>query len=128
MDKKNYWLAISAALGFIAVALGAFGAHGLREQLPLSMIEIYKTGVFYQLIHTIIMITLSLNNKIEANLTLIFFLAGIILFSFSLYIYSITGIRIFAMITPIGGVSFLVGWISLFISALRPKTIKSQNE
>ncbi len=121
MNDKKLWLIISAVSGFTAVAVGAFGAHGLREKLTTEMLEIYKTGVFYQFIHTIVLLILSLTNFIKTKFTSIFFLAGIILFSFSLYLYSTSGIQFFAMITPVGGVCFLIGWLLLLVEAIRTK-------
>lgn len=121
MNDKKFWVIISAISGFTAVAIGAFGAHGLREKLSSEMIEVYKTGVLYQLIHSVVLLVLSLNTIIKSKLPSIFFLLGIILFSFSLYIYSTSGIRFFAMITPIGGFCFLIGWLLLIYEAIKLK-------
>ena len=121
MNDKKMWIIISAVSGFTAVAIGAFGAHGLREKLSAEMLEVYKTGVLYQFIHTIILLILSLTNFIKGRIASIFFLAGIILFSFSLYLYSTSGIRFFAMITPVGGVCFLIGWFWLIVEVIRKK-------
>jgi len=121
MTDKKIWIVISAISGFTAVVIGSFAAHGLREKLSSEMLEVYKTGVFYQFIHTIILLILSLSEFIKSRFPSIFFLAGIILFSFSLYVYSTSGIRFFAMITPIGGVCFLIGWILIIIEVIRSK-------
>jgi uncharacterized membrane protein YgdD (TMEM256/DUF423 family) len=121
MNDKKLWLIISAVSGFTAVSIGAFGAHGLRETLTPQMLEVYKTGVLYQLIHSIVLLALTLNTVIKAKLPSIFFLLGIILFSFSLYMYSTSGIRLFAMITPIGGFCFLIGWLLIIYEAIRLK-------
>jgi len=88
MKDKKLWIIISAVSGFTAVAIGAFGAHSLREHLSTEMLEVYKTGVLYQFIHTIILLILSITDFIKSKIARIFFLTGIILFSFSLYIYS----------------------------------------
>jgi uncharacterized membrane protein YgdD (TMEM256/DUF423 family) len=122
MNDKKLWLIISAVSGFTAVAIGAFGAHGLREKLSSEMLEVYKTGVLYQLIHSIVLLVLSLNTMIKTKLPTIFILSGIILFSFSLYIYSTSGLRFFAMITPIGGVCFLIGWLIIIYEAIKLKS------
>ena len=119
MNDKKLWIIISAISGFTAVAIGAFGAHGLREKLSAEMIEVYKTGVFYQFIHTIVLLILSLTSFFNTKISSIFFLLGIILFSFSLYIYSTSGERIFAMITPLGGLCFLIGWIWIIVEVIR---------
>lgn len=121
MNDKKMWIIISAVSGFTAVAIGAFGAHGLREKLSTEMLEVYQTGVLYQFIHTIILLILALNSFIKGKIASIFFLAGIILFSFSLYLYSTSGIRFFAMITPVGGVCFLIGWFWIIIEVIRKK-------
>ena len=121
MNDKKLWIIISAISGFTAVAIGAFGAHGLREKLSAEMIEVYKTGVFYQFIHTIVILILSLTNFIKTRIAPIFFLLGIILFSFSLYIYSTSGERFFPMITPVGGVCFLIGWFWLIVEVIKRK-------
>jgi uncharacterized membrane protein YgdD (TMEM256/DUF423 family) len=121
MNDKKMWIIISAVSGFTAVAIGAFGAHGLREKLSAEMLEVFKTGVLYQFFHTIVLLILSLNNFIKGKIASMFFLAGIILFSFSLYLYSASGIRFFAMITPVGGVCFLIGWLWLTVEVIRKK-------
>jgi len=123
MNDKKMWIIISAVSGFTAVAIGAFGAHGLREKLSAEMLEVYKTGVLYHFIHTIVLLILSLNNFIKGKIASIFFLAGIILFSFSLYLYSTSGIRFFAMLTPVGGVCFLIGWLWLIVEVIRRKEL-----
>jgi uncharacterized membrane protein YgdD (TMEM256/DUF423 family) len=121
MNDKRTWIIISAISGFTAVAIGAFGAHGLKQKLSLEMLEVYRTGVLYQLVHSIVLLVLSLNNTIKGYLPSIFFLIGIVLFSFSLYIYSTSGIRLFAMIAPIGGVCFLIGWLLIIYEVVKAK-------
>jgi uncharacterized membrane protein YgdD (TMEM256/DUF423 family) len=122
MNNKKLWIIISAFSGFTAVAIGAFGAHGLKEKLSTEMLEIYKTGVFYHLVHSVVLLVLSLNTLIKIKLPSILFLLGIILFSFSLYIYSTSGIKFFAMITPFGGFCFLIGWLLLIYEAIKIKS------
>lgn len=124
MKDKKTWIIISAVSGFTAVTIGAFGAHGLREQLSPEMLEVYKTGVLYQFFHTIVLLILSLTNFIKTKIASIFFLLGIILFSFSLYIYATSGIQFFAMVTPVGGVCFLIGWLWLIIETVRTKGLR----
>lgn len=98
-------------MGALGVVLGAFGAHGLKQILTPELIETYRTGIFYHLIHSVVLLAISLNSKYNLSLPFYFILAGIVLFSFSLYIYTISGIITFAMITPIGGISLILGWI-----------------
>lgn len=123
MNDKKLWIIISAVSGFTAVAIGAFGAHGLKEKLTADMLEVYKTGVLYQLVHSVVLLVLALNTVIKPKLPSIFFLTGIILFSFSLFIYSTSGIKFFAMITPIGGLCFLIGWLLIIYQAIKIKKI-----
>lgn len=109
---------------FLAVGLGAFGAHGLQSRLSERMFEIYQTGVQYHMIHAIgILIIAIVADRIGNPAILSWagwaFILGIIFFSGSLYILSISGVKVLGAITPIGGVLFMVGWILLAISAVR---------
>lgn len=121
MNNTKFWIVVSAISGFSAVAIGAFGSHGLKEKLTMEMLEVYKTGVLYHLIHSVVILSLALSDKIKSQIPSVFFLTGIILFSFSLYIYSTSEIRFFAMITPFGGVSFFIGWIMMIVEILKSK-------
>ena len=121
MNKSINWVLIAGLFGFTGVAIGAFGAHILSDKLSEKMFEIYKTGVFYHLLHTVVITVIAFSSNKKFELAAIFFSAGIALFSFSLYLYSITGILFFAMITPIGGISFLLGWITLMWKAISKK-------
>lgn len=116
-------LIIGAINGFIAVAFGAFGAHGLEGKITESKLETWNTAVQYQMFHTIAILAVGmLMQKISASSLQwagwMFFI-GIIIFSGSLYLYSVTSIKTFAMITPIGGVAFLIGWVLLAVAALK---------
>lgn len=117
MNKKQQ-IIIASIMGFLGVAFGAFGAHGLSGSLSEKMLETYKTGVLYHLIHSVVLLVLSLSTY-KFNRSFIFLAIGIILFSFSLYIYSITGITFLARITPFGGLSFLIGWVLIIIDAVK---------
>jgi uncharacterized membrane protein YgdD (TMEM256/DUF423 family) len=119
MKENRTWLIISGISGFLAVALGAFSAHGLKNNLSLEMMEIYKTGVLYHLVHSAVLLAISVYNNSRFFISAVFFLAGIILFSFSLYLYAITGITAFAIVTPFGGLSFLIGWLFVIIKAVK---------
>ncbi len=106
-------------LGFfllaLAVMLGAFGAHGLKGSLLPKYIETYKTGVTYHFYHAfgILFLGLLMNNlpKLNFNRSFYCFLIGIILFSGNCYLYALTQTKTFAMIVPLGGVLFIIGWI-----------------
>jgi len=109
---------------FFAVGLGAFGAHALKSRISSEMLDVYQTGVHYHIFHALglILIGIIAYWLSESNLVLWsggLILAGIIVFSGSLYILSISGIRAFGAVTPIGGVAFLAGWILLAYAALK---------
>jgi len=108
-------------MGAMAVALGAFGAHGLKAILTPELLDTYKTGILYHLIHSVVLLVLSVNQKYVLKIPYYFILSGIILFSFSLYVYSITSIKVFAMITPIGGICLLLGWLLIIVFLVRNK-------
>lgn len=110
MNSTRTKLIIAGIFGFLAVAIGAFGAHGLKSILSEKMIQTYNTGVLYHLVHSVVLLALVLADKMKFNKSFYMIMTGIILFSFSLYIYAITGITFLAMITPFGGVCFLIGW------------------
>lgn len=108
----------------VAVGLGAFGAHGLQPKLSERMFEIYQTGVQYHMIHAIAIILIAIVSDRLGNPALLawsgwLMLLGILFFSGSLYILSISGVKILGAITPIGGVLFIVGWLLLALSAYR---------
>lgn len=118
--NKNY-IIIASVMGALGVAVGAFGAHGLKNILSPELLETYKTGVFYHIIHTVMLLTMALNNKYNLSGAYAFILSGIVLFSFSLYAYSITEIKFIAMITPFGGISLILGWIMISVTVMKKK-------
>ncbi|GAA0605659.1 DUF423 domain-containing protein [Virgibacillus siamensis] len=117
------FLLLGVLNGFLAVALGAFGAHGLEGKLTEKMLGIWDKAVTYQMFHTMaLLVTGLLFAKIQSSgMTWAgwMFFVGIVLFSGSLYIYSLSGLKLFAMITPIGGVAFLAGWILLGYAVMK---------
>lgn len=122
----NILLAFAAASGFFAVGLGAFAAHGLRDRLTPEMLSVFHTGVQYQMYHSLALIgvvilakVLGVNVWLQASGWL--FLAGILLFSGSLYVLALGGPRILGPITPLGGLFFLLGWLSLLIATFHLK-------
>src|SRR5213080_1684065 len=113
----NVWLLIAAINGFLAVAAGAFGAHALQGRLDAHALQVFETGARYQMYHALAMGLAALAMR-GAAVTLAtaaaaFFLAGIVLFSGSLFLLALTGTREFGVVTPFGGAAFLVGWIAL---------------
>ena len=119
----NYWIAIGSVFGFLSVLLGAFGAHGLKNILiSYDTVEIYNKAVLYQVFHTLALLIIGILEIISEKIffiTGISFTFGIIIFSGSLYILSITNIKWLGAITPIGGLCFIVGWISLFSMSIK---------
>ncbi len=110
---------ISAILGFLAVSLGAFGAHGLEELLTRNnRVHNWETAVFYQFMHTIIMCVVASREPFLRG-AWTSFLIGIVIFSGSLYVLALTNIKWLGAITPIGGVAFLVGWAWLAIGGVK---------
>lgn len=117
--KVKTWIIISGFMGFAGVALGAFGAHRLAYSLSAEMLAIYKTGVLYHLIHSAAMLAVALIGKKNFFKTCLMFLTGIILFSFSLYLYAQTGVKFLAMVTPVGGIFFLTGWALVIYEGIK---------
>ena len=111
-------LTITALLGFIAIALGAFGEHALREQLSVEAMQSFETAVRYQMYHVLVLLILNMyegfSEKIKRVLTVIFTI-GILFFSGSIYLihlFSVSAKSIW-FITPLGGVLFIIGWAML---------------
>jgi uncharacterized membrane protein YgdD (TMEM256/DUF423 family) len=116
---------IGAVLLALSVALGAFGAHGLKDKLDAYSLSVYEKAVFYQFIHALGILIVPLFAKAGAitessstRIALVLF-AGILFFSGSLYALAISGVRMFGAVTPIGGVCFIAGWSMLAWSLAR---------
>ena len=127
MHKK--YIAIGAALAAIAVALGAFGAHGLKRIVPAETVQTFQTGVQYQMYHALALVLTGILYERSipkfARIAGILFLIGIILFSGSLYVLTAgkatetTALDKAGIITPVGGLAFIGGWLFLFLAAIR---------
>ncbi|MCF4996128.1 DUF423 domain-containing protein [Pseudomonas syringae] len=117
------FLMLAAFFGFTGVALGAFAAHGLKNRLTPEYLTIFHTGVTYQLVHTLALFGVALlATQIQGRLITwagVSFAIGIVLFSGSLYVLTTTGISKLGIITPFGGLAFLIGWICLGLAAWR---------
>lgn len=125
--QKKYFV-IGAVLMALAVGLGAFGAHILSSMLSPKALETFKTGVHYHMIHAIgILVTTLVATQWGTDTKLLWanrlFLFGIILFSGSLYGLSLTGAKWFGPITPLGGVSFIAGWLTFVVAVFKNKKI-----
>ena len=119
------WSATGAVALALAVAAGAFGAHGLRGRLDESLMGIYERAVFYHFIHAIgllvvpLFASLNLLSGSGAARVCAFLLAGIVLFSGSLYALALSGVRLLGAVTPFGGIAFIVAWVLLAIELIR---------
>ena len=117
------YLMLAAFFGFTGVALGAFAAHGLKGRLSEQYLAIFHTGVTYHLVHTLALFGVALlATHLPGRLVTwagICFAIGIVLFSGSLYLLTMTGISKLGIITPFGGLAFLAGWLCLGLAAWR---------
>jgi uncharacterized membrane protein YgdD (TMEM256/DUF423 family) len=122
MDRT--FLFFGSLFGFLGVAFGAFGAHALRSRLSPEMLAVFETGVRYQMYHAfaILIVAAAIGRIGDASLLVLagwFFVAGVLLFSGSLYVLSLSGVGVLGAITPVGGLLFLIGWACLGLFALR---------
>lgn len=117
------YLLLAACFGFTGVALGAFAAHGLKARLSAEYLAIFQTGVQFQLFHALALLGVALL-ALQAPGRLLtaagaLFSLGVLLFSGSLYLLTLTGVGKLGMITPLGGMAFLAGWLCLALAAWR---------
>jgi uncharacterized membrane protein YgdD (TMEM256/DUF423 family) len=126
----KFFLLTGFLLAVVAVALGAFGAHGLKPKLSIEQLQTYETAVKYQFYHVFALIVIGILMQIFPNLKLAiagdFFLTGIILFCGSLYLLACKDLlglqsisKFIGPITPLGGLCFIIGWVILFVKVLR---------
>jgi uncharacterized membrane protein YgdD (TMEM256/DUF423 family) len=117
------WLISAAISGFLSVALGAFGAHSLKNILDDYGKSIYEKAVLYQMFHTMALFAVGMMQHLDKRTSFSVagwgFLAGIVLFSGSLYLLAITGVKWLGAITPTGGIAFLIGWFFLLLSIIK---------
>ncbi len=118
------WLALAAASGFVAVAAGAFGAHGLEGRVGAAELAAFEAGGRYQMYHALALLAVAwladrgiAPRAVSASGWA--FVVGTVLFSGSLYVLGLTGSRALVWLTPLGGLGFLAGWGGLFVAALR---------
>lgn len=117
VEEERLFVLLGAVLGFFGVALGAFGAHGLEGRIPEGDLAIFETGVRYHLVHAVALVAAGWvagrwpgGGAVVAGWA---FLLGVLVFSGSLYLLVLTGARWLGAVTPVGGVSLLVGWVAL---------------
>ena len=123
-NTASKFIAIGSVFAMLGVLLGAFGAHILKNQLTSGQISIYQTGVEYQMYHSFAILFVGLYQlQVQSSRLLhssaIAFMIGIILFSGSLYLLSMTGIRWIGVVTPIGGMAFIIGWLCLAMATVK---------
>lgn len=124
MSSERVFFILLALFGGLGVALGAFGAHGLRNIVSAELLVTFETGVRYQVYHALALlaVVVAIGRWPTSSLPVIagwLFVAGIVVFSGSLYVLALTGQRWWGAITPLGGVAFLGGWLCLLIAAWR---------
>lgn len=122
----KFFIIAGAINGFLSVALGAFGAHLLEGRVADKYLATWDTAVQYQMFHAVVLLAIGIlmSGKVLGQISTLntagyLILAGIIIFSGSLYVLSLTGISILGAVTPIGGVAFLAGWIMLIVAAVK---------
>jgi uncharacterized membrane protein YgdD (TMEM256/DUF423 family) len=121
------WTATAAMMLALGVMLGAFGAHGLQGRLDAYSTGIYEKAVFYHFIHALgllaaaLMVRMKLISGVAGSWVCWLLLAGIVLFSGSLYLLAITGVRTLGAVTPFGGASFIAAWIVMAVCALKSR-------
>jgi uncharacterized membrane protein YgdD (TMEM256/DUF423 family) len=115
------WTSVAAGFGFLAVALGAFGAHGLRARLGMGGIELWKTAALYHLVHAAALLAVALAaDRLRAGRAVCWMFAiGMVIFSGSLYLLALTGRSWLGAVTPFGGAAFMAGWLTLALTAGR---------
>lgn len=115
---------LGSLLMALGVALGAFGAHALRGKLPDELLATWQTAVLYHLVHALGLLAIASAGHLLSDSGLVrwsgwLIAAGIVLFSGSLYLLCLSGVRAFGMIAPFGGLAFIIGWLLLFLAAWR---------
>jgi uncharacterized membrane protein YgdD (TMEM256/DUF423 family) len=120
---QRLFLGFAALSGFLSVCLGAFAAHGLKHHITPESLAIWQTGVQYQMYHALALLAIGLLYRSQASKALklsgLAFILGSFLFSGSLYALALGAPKALGVITPLGGLSFLVGWAALVVHALR---------
>lgn len=120
---ERTWFGIGAALALLGVITGAFAAHGLKDRLSADDYDTWQTAARYHLIHALGLLAVAYAaNRWGGGLTTAagwLFVAGVVLFSGSLYMLSISGVRVLGALTPLGGLCFIAGWACLVAAALR---------
>ncbi|NIQ37644.1 MAG: DUF423 domain-containing protein [Proteobacteria bacterium] len=120
----RYFFFLGGLLGGLGVVFGAFGGHTLKARLTPELLATFETGVRYQMVHALVLLIVALAPLRKPALGLLaiggwLFVTGIVLFSGSLYLIALSGLRVFGAITPLGGIAFICGWFIIALTAFR---------
>ncbi len=130
MSPDRLFAVAGAVSGFLAVALGAFGAHGLRQRLSPEMLAVFETGIRYQVYHALALFAVawaaSRWPSPQATWAGWLFIIGTVVFSGSLYVLATSGTRWLGAVTPVGGIGFLAGWFSLAWAIVAQRRLESR--
>jgi uncharacterized membrane protein YgdD (TMEM256/DUF423 family) len=132
----NPFVPLGAALAFLGIALGAFGAHAIRDAIPPDRLAVYQTGVQYHQLHAVALILVGLlHDRVPqrgarriVSVSGWLFVVGIVVFAGSLYALALSSVRALGAITPLGGLCFLAGWALLVFAAARQHNATSESE
>lgn len=118
------FLFLGSLSAFFGVALGAFGAHGLRDRISPEMLTVWQTAVHYHLVHALALVLVAILCRLMPEPSTVriagwLLMTGTLLFSGSLYVMVLSGVRALGAITPFGGIAFLIGWLFLAVAAIR---------
>jgi uncharacterized membrane protein YgdD (TMEM256/DUF423 family) len=117
--SRTFWF-LGCVFGFLGVAAGAFGAHALRGRVPPDLLAVFETAARYQMYHALALLAASrMASRRCGRLAGWMFAVGIVLFSGSLYVLALSGVRWLGAITPLGGAAFLAGWVALALAGRR---------
>jgi uncharacterized membrane protein YgdD (TMEM256/DUF423 family) len=124
-DGERRFLFLGAVSGFVSVALGAFGAHALRDALPADLLAVFETGVRWQAVHALAILAAGLfcgrgTGRLASAAGWLFVL-GTVIFSGSLYVLALSGVRVWGAVTPVGGVAWLAGWACLAVAGRKER-------
>lgn len=125
MKSDSRWVAIGAFFGMLSVIFGAFAAHGLKESISTDLILVFQTGAHYQMIHSLALVGVGLWSERHPSPRIcwigVCFSIGILLFSGSLYALSLSNFHQLGMITPMGGMLFIIGWLLFALEAMKAR-------